>query len=73
MDLPLPIPPIQVIIKLPVLQLPTLSIYTRKCTYACPTLPIRPALPFLHCVHMSVLYVCVSTPALQLDSSAPFF
>ena len=26
-----------------------------------------------HCAHMSVLYICVSTPALQIGSSVPFF
>ena len=30
-------------------------------------------LSFPHCVHMSVLYICVSIPALQIGSSVPFF
>ena len=36
------------------------------------TLSIRPILSFLHCVHRSVLYLCVSIPALQIGSSVPF-
>ena len=32
-----------------------------------------PTLSFPHCVHNSVLYVCVSTAALQISPSAPFF
>ena len=34
---------------------------------------IRPTASFLRCVHKSILYVCVSTPALQIGSLAPFF
>ena len=30
-------------------------------------------LPLPHCVHMSILYVCVSVPVLQIGSFVPFF
>ena len=33
---------------------------------------IHLTLSFPHCVHKSVLYVCVSITALQIDSSVPF-
>ena len=33
--------------------------------------PSSPSLP--HCVHKSVLYICVSIPSLQIGSSIPFF
>ena len=36
-------------------------------------LSIRPTLSFPACVHESVLYICFSTPALQIGSSVPFF
>ena len=32
-----------------------------------------PSSPSPHCVHKSVLYVCVSNPSLQIGSSVPFF
>ena len=28
---------------------------------------------YIRCVHMFILHVCVSTPALELGSSVPFF
>ena len=37
------------------------------------TLPIATTRPFPSCVHTSVLYVCVSLPALQIGSSVQFF
>ena len=46
--------------------------YTRECIYVNATLSIHPP-SFPHCVHVSVLYMCVSVPALQIGSSAPFF
>ena len=36
------------------------------------TLSVHPALSFPFCVHKSVLYVCVSIPALQIGSCVPF-
>ena len=38
-----------------------------------PCYSLNLSLSFLHCVHNSVLYVCVSVAALQIDSSVPFF
>ena len=34
---------------------------------------ICPTLSFSHCVHRSLLYVCVTIVALQIGSSVPFF
>ena len=34
---------------------------------------MHPTLPFFPCVCRAILYVCVSIPALQIGSSAPFF
>ena len=34
---------------------------------------ISPTLSLPRCVHKSILYVCVSIPALQIGSSIPFF
>ena len=49
--------------------------YTRYCLYVNPNLPVHPTLPSPLLVHMSVLYVCVSAPALysQIGLSVPFF
>ena len=33
----------------------------------------RPTLSILLCIHKSVLCVCIAIPALQIDSSVPFF
>ena len=41
--------------------------------YVNPTLPVQPTLPVPLYVHMSVLYVCVSIPALEIGSPVPFF
>lgn len=35
--------------------------------------PVYPTLLFPLCVHMSLLHVCVSIPALQITSLVPFF
>ena len=40
--------------------------------YVSMLLSILPTLSYLNCVHKSVLYVCVSIPALQISSSLPF-
>ena len=46
------------------------------CIYVSATLPSCPTLnlltPSLLCVHRSILYICVSIPALQIGSSVPF-
>ena len=34
------------------------------CVYINPSLPLRPTLSLPDCVHMSILYVCISIPAL---------
>ena len=39
-----------------------------ECTYFNTILSTRPTLCFTHCVHNSVLYVCISSPALQIFS-----
>ena len=41
--------------------------------YVSATLSIQITFSFLHCVHKSVLYVCLSIPALQIGSSVSFF
>ena len=55
-------------------QVPTIyPFYTWKCIYVKSNLPVRPTLPCPPRVHMSVLYICVSIPVLQIGSSVPFF
>ena len=57
-------------------QVPTSYLFYRWwCVYVGPTLSIHPALLFPHhaCVSMSILYVCISIPALEIASSVPFF
>ena len=44
-----------------------------ECTCFSGTLLIHPTLSCSHCVHKSVLYVCVSIIALQMGSSVPTF
>ena len=42
----------------------------------CTPVPISqfvPPSPFLLCVHMSILYICVSIPAMEMSSFVPFF
>ena len=41
--------------------------------YVNPNLPVLPTLPFLQCVHRSVLYICISIPALQIGWSVLLF
>ena len=55
-------------------RLPTsFLINTWWCTYVSAALSVHPSLPFHLCVRKSLLYVCVSVPALQIGSSVPFF
>ena len=42
------------------------------CVYVNPNLPIHPTLSFPHGVPKSVLPICISIPALQIDSSVAF-
>ena len=53
-------------------QLPTIC-FTYGNVFVSVLLSIPPALSFPHCVHLCVLYVCVSIFALQIGSSVPFF
>lgn len=46
--------------------------YTWYCVYVNSNLPVHLSLPSPHCVHMSVLYLCLSTTALELSSSVPY-
>ena len=62
------------------LELPTpyskflLAVYfTHGDAYVSMLLSIQPALSFPHCVHKSVVYVCVSIAALQVGSSVASF
>jgi len=52
------------------------TIYFTQCTviYVKPNFPVYPTLltPLTH-IHTSILYICVSIPALKLGSSVPFF
>ena len=43
--------------------------YTWKCIYVKPNLPVHPTLHLSLCVHISILYVCISIPALKPGSS----
>ena len=47
--------------------------YTWKCIYENPRLPVHSTDPFPHCVSMSVLYICISLPALQIGSPVSLF
>ena len=47
--------------------------YTWQCIYVKPNPPVHPTLPFPCYAHVSVLYVCISVPALELGSFVPFF
>ena len=52
---------------------PLVIYFTHGGAHSSVCLPIHPnPLPSLH-VHSSILSVCISIPALQIDSSAPFF
>jgi len=44
----------------------------RKRKYVNATLSIPPTLSFPYCVYRSLLYICVSIPALQMGPSVPF-
>ena len=46
--------------------------YTWLCVYVKAALSLHPTLSFPGCVQ-SVLFICVSIPALQTGSSVPFF
>ena len=46
--------------------------YMVVCIYVNPTLSIHLALPF-PCIHELILYICISTPALQTSTSLPSF
>ena len=47
--------------------------YYQQCIYVNTNLPIPPTPPFPFGIHTFILYVCVSTSALQIRSSIPFF
>ena len=77
---PCPIPPLQAVTE----RQTELPVSCSNCPLAIcfaygngyfPALPlsIRPTLSFPCCVQKPVLHVCVSVPALQIDSSLPFF
>ena len=37
------------------------------------TFSIHPTLSFPHCVHKSILYICITVPSLHIGSLIPFF
>ena len=45
--------------------------YTREC-HICQCHFLNSPYPLFPCVHMSVLYVCISIPSLKVGSSVPF-
>ena len=52
------------------LWLPTCCLfYTWQIIYVNATFYVRPTLSFPRCVHPSILYICISIPSLQIDSS----
>ena len=60
----------------PVLTGFPLAIYLTRgsvCVCVCVCVCICPNLPFPLCVHASFLHLCLSSPALQMGSVAPFF
>ena len=55
-------------------QLPTSRLfYTSSCIDVSATLSALPTFPSPHCMHKSLLYVCISISALQIGSSVLFF
>ena len=44
-----------------------------ECIYVIATLSIHPTLLFPLCVHKSILYICISIPAIKRSSSVSFF
>ena len=44
--------------------------YTWQCIYVNATLSIHPLLAFCHSVHKSILYLCLSIPAIHLYSTS---
>ena len=55
-------------------QLPSSLLFCSwQCIYVTAILPVCPTLPFICWVHQSILYMCVSIPALQMGSSVSFF
>ena len=71
-----PIPPNQAITEhraeLLYSRFPLAIYFTHGCIYVKPNLPIHPTLLF-PTMSMSILYICLSIPALQIGSSVPFF
>ena len=76
-----PIPPLWVITdhwaELPVLysRLAITACFTNgtwQCIYTDPHLPMCPTVPFPVCAHMSILYVSITIPALQIGSPVLF-
>ena len=53
-------------------SLPLAIHFTHGSEYVIPKLPIYPILPF-PCVHLSLLYVCISIPDLQIGSFCTIF
>ena len=47
--------------------------HTWQCICISATLPMPPTHSVHHCVHLSLLYVCISIPALWTGPSVPFF
>ena len=74
-----PRPPLLVVtehqVELPVLytEFPLAIYFTRGTAYVSTLLSPFVPLSFPHCVHKSVLCVCVSIAAVQIGSSVPFF
>ena len=54
-------------------QLLTSYVYYTWCIHVSMLLSPCPTLSVLHCVHKSVLYICISSPSLQIGSSISFF
>ena len=48
-------------------------LYVQQCIYVDATLSVGPTLSFPLCVHKAFLYIYISLPALQIDSSVPLF
>ena len=48
-------------------------LYVQQCIYVDATLSVGSTLSFPLCVHKAVLYIYISLPALQIESSVPLF
>ena len=47
--------------------------FTHDGVYVDATFSVGPTLSIPHCVHKSILYICIYTPSLKIALTGPFF